>query len=107
MSQIDLFKNYLYSERPWVKKNTLKKQQKMLLWAYNKQDSQSGTGNDGNEIFRSPELEPHYQMQFNVIPRIFFSVEWCVNLLQGGYIQHILSSVDRACLYKGLHDIYT
>ena len=37
---------------------------------------QSGSGNNGNEgvlhILQTPEQEPHYQMQFNVLLRTHF-----------------------------------
>ena len=43
---------------------------------------------------RSPELEPHYQMQFSIMPRHRFWEEG-VTPLQGKYNQCILSPTDK------------
>ena len=53
---------------------------------------------------RSSELEPHYQMQFSVLPRTPL-IGW-VQPLYRRYTQYILISADSAYIVKWVHLVY-
>ena len=64
--------------------------------------SQSEAGsNDNKEIlYRSLGLQPYHQIQFSAIPRTSLMGRGCY--LCKGYSQHILSPADRALHRKGI-----
>ena len=56
---------------------------------------QSGPGSNGDEgALHIPQIKPHYQMQFSVIPRTNL---WGRSL--NSYSQHILSPVDKTVVF--------